>query len=91
MDFWAVHGILFCISLAFFPRLTMLFTGICFASFAGILFWVGWVLAPRLTVAILASWFYFHTNPILCVFVWLWAFAGESVEKRVSRKRTVIR
>lgn len=83
VSFWAVHGLLFCICMAIFPRLTMLFTGICFAPYAGVLFWFGWVLAPRLTVAILATFIYFHVNPILCVFVWMWALAGESTEKKV--------
>jgi len=86
MSFWAVHGILFCIFLFFLPRLTMLVSGICFASFAGFWFWVGWIFAPRLTVAIFASWFYFHTNPFLCVLVWLWALAGETAEKGTAIK-----
>jgi len=64
----------------------MLFSSICFAPFAGVLFWFGWVFVPRLTVAILASWFYFQTNPILCIFVWLWAFAGEGIEKSTASK-----
>ena len=81
IDFWQIHGICFCIFMLFFPRLTMLFTGICFMPFAGVLFWFGWVLAPRLTCAILASFLYFNTNPILCILVWFWAFTGESVEK----------
>jgi len=67
--------------LALFPRITMLVAGIAFAPYAGVLYWCGWVLAPRLTIAILASMFYFATNPILCVFVWLWACCGETTEK----------
>ena len=73
--------------MAIFPRLTMLFTGICSMFFAGPLFWVGWVLAPRLTVAILATFFYFATNPVLCVFVWIWAFSGESAEKGYAKNK----
>ena len=71
IDFWAVHGIGFCICLAIFPRITMLITGIC-TAWSGLLFWLGWVFAPRLTVAILATATYWGTNPILCVFVWVW-------------------
>ena len=89
MDFWHVHGIWFIIFMCFFPRLTMLFAGICFGPFSGILFWIGWLLTPRLTVAILATIVYFHTNPVLCVFTWLWALGGESAEKKaITRKRS---
>lgn len=80
MSFWQAHGIFFIFFLFFFPRLTMLLTGICFA-WSGVLFWLGWVFAPRLTVAILATTVYWHTNPILCVLAWVWALGGETVEK----------
>jgi len=89
MDFFLVHPhwFVFIVCMAFLPRITMLLTQICFMSFAGPLFWVGWFLAPRVTVAILASWFYFHTNPVLCVFTWIWAFGGETAEKKsISHK-----
>lgn len=81
MNFWMVHGLFFILFLCFFPRITMLVTGICFA-FTGFWFWVGWLLAPRLTVAILASITYWDTNPVLCVLAWLWACGGESAEKK---------
>jgi len=77
MDFWEVHGIFFILFMIFLPRLTMLFTGICFA-WAGFWFWVGWLIAPRLTVAILATTVYWDTNPVLCVLAWVWAFYGGS-------------
>lgn len=83
INFWDIHGVWFIIFMMLFPRLTMLFTGICFAPFAGVLFWFGWVLAPRITVAILATWFYFHTNPVLCILAWIWALAGEASEKKI--------
>lgn len=82
-NFWQYHSIIFCLFMIFFPRLTLLFTGICAMPFAGVLFWLGWIFLPRITVAILASFFYFQTNPVLCVFVWIWALAGESAEKKV--------
>ena len=84
MSFWAVHGIFFIFFLFFFPRLTMLFTGIAFA-WSGFLFWLGWVFAPRLTVAILATNVYWHTNPVLCILAWLWALGGETAEKRGAK------
>lgn len=86
MDFWDVHGLGFLICLLFFPRLTMLFTGI-FMSWMSPLFFFGWLIVPRLTVAILASTVYWDTNPTLCVFTWLWALGGESGEKTSCKKR----
>ena len=80
MNFWDVHSIFFILFMFGFPRLTMLFTGI-FVAWFGPLFFVGWLLAPRLTVAILATTVYWHTNPVICVFSWMWAIGGESYEK----------
>ncbi len=81
MGFWAHHGLFFIFFMFFFPRITMLISGICFA-WSGFLFWLGWLLAPRLTVAILATTIYWPTNPILCIFAWLWALSGEATEKK---------
>ena len=86
IDFWSVHGWWFIFFLACFPRLTMFFTGIC-AAFSGFWFWVGWVLAPRFTVAILATMTYWDTNMVLCIITWLWALGGESSEKKAVKKR----
>lgn len=87
IDFWTVHSIWFCIFIAFFPRLTMLFTGICFMPFAGPLFWIGWVLAPHLTVAIIATYLYWQTNPVVCVIAWMFALSGESAEKKTIKHK----
>jgi hypothetical protein len=81
-DFWQYHSILFIIAMFIFPRITMLISGICVMPFAGLLFWLGWVFVPRLSVAIIATYLYFPTNPVLCVFTWLWAVAGERAEKK---------
>jgi len=87
MDFWDVHGIFFIIFMCFFPRLTMLFTGIFFYNFAyPVWFFFGWLLAPRLTVAIIATSVYFDTNPVLCILAWMWALGGESTEKSQIKK-----
>jgi hypothetical protein len=85
VDFWTVHSILFILVMFFFPRLTMLFSGIAFAI-GGPLFWIGWLLVPRLTVAILATSIYWSTNPILCVLTWIWALGGETTEKEGGRR-----
>ena len=84
MDFWQVHGWLFLIAVTFFPRLTMLFAvSVPF----GLLAWVGWLFVPHLTVAILATAFYWHTNPVLCIIAWFVAFGGTAGEGKVASKR----
>lgn len=80
MDFWDVHGIFFLIFAAFFPRIMMLFA---VAVPFGLLSWIGWLFAPHLTVAILATQYYWNTNPVLCIIAWFIAFAGTSGEAKV--------
>lgn len=79
INFWDVHGIFFLLFITFFPRLTMLFAvTIPF----GFLAWFGWLIAPHFTVAILATEYYWHTNPILCIIAWCIAFAGTGGEAK---------
>jgi hypothetical protein len=78
-NFWDYHGVDFIIAMLFFPRLTMLF---CTTVGGGFLYWVGWLLAPRLTVAIIATYYFGHENIVLVVLTWLWALSVESAEKR---------
>lgn len=79
-DFWQIHGIFFLIFITFFPRLTMLFAvTVPFGIFA----WIGWLFAPHLTVAILATQYYWQTNPILCILSWFVALAGTGGEAKV--------
>lgn len=88
MDFWDNHGIFFLIFITFFPRLTMLFaTSIHF----GLLSWLGWFFAPHLTVAILATQYYWETNPVLCVIAWFIALAGTGGEAKVVETVSVRR
>lgn len=77
-NFWDYHGFFFILFMFFFPRLTMLFATVIHGSF---LFWLGWLVVPRLTVAILATTYYWQQNTTLCVITWIWAFSGEYVEK----------
>lgn len=80
-NFWENHSILFIVAMFFFPRLTMLFA----TTFGGgLLYWLGWLFAPRLTVAIIATMLYGDTNIVLVVMSWFWAFGGETTEKRVA-------
>jgi hypothetical protein len=85
VDFWSVHGWIFIVAMFFFPRLTLLFSSVISG---GILWWLGFVFAPRLLVAILATSAYWNSNTILVVLTWIWALGGEGTEKAlVARKR----
>jgi len=68
------------IFIAIFPRLTLLFSSV---PFGGVLWWLGWIFAPRLLVAILATVNYWNQNKVLVVIAWLIALGGESSEKHV--------
>ena len=83
MNFWHVHGIFFLFFIAVFPRLTMLFA---VAGPFGWLTWLGWLFLPHVTVAILATVAYWHTNPVLCVIAWLFALGGTTAEGKTARK-----
>jgi hypothetical protein len=74
---WLVLG-----GLAIFPRITMLFVGGPF----GLLHWLGWLFAPHLLVAIVATTKYWDTNPVLCVIAWFFAFAGTGGEGEAARR-----
>ncbi len=86
IPYWDRHGIWLLIGLAVLPRLTLLFSSI---ASGGLLWWIGWVFAPRILVAILATIAYFKTNPVLVVVAWLVAVGGESTEKYCMRWRAV--
>jgi hypothetical protein len=85
MDFWTYHGLGFIFCMFFFPRLTMLFAT---TVGSGALYWLGWFIAPRLTVAIIATSYFWQTNVILCILTWMWALAGESTEKTAIKSST---
>ena len=78
MDVWSNHSVWFVIAMFLFPRLTMLFA----TTFGGgFLYWLGWFLAPRLTVAIIATMLYADTNIVMVVLAWFWALGSEYTEK----------
>lgn len=89
IDFFTKHGWIFLFSIAIFPRLTLLVSGLLFSSveFGGLVWWLGFFFAPRILVAVLATIAYWHTNQILVVIAWLIALGGESSEKFVITKR----
>ncbi len=77
MNFWQVHGLLFLFFITFFPRLAMIFA---VSTPFGLLAWLAWLFVPHFLVAVLATTFYWHTNPILCVISWFVAFGGTGTE-----------
>jgi hypothetical protein len=85
MDFWGQHGVLFLLGCAFFPRITTLFFS---AVTFGFWSWVGWFVAPHLLVAILATTYYWDTNPVLVVISWMFAFGGTGGEAKVAQRTT---
>ena len=78
IDYWNVHGFWFLVFIAFFPRLTLFFSSV---PFGGLFWWLGFIFAPRLLVAVLATVAYWNTNKFLVVASWLIAIGGESSEK----------
>ena len=89
VDYWKVHGWWFLFFIAIFPRLTLLFSSV---PFGGLFWWLGFLFAPRLLVAILATIAYWNTNWILVIISWLFVIGGESSEKSFiihkSRRRS---
>lgn len=84
-NYWDAHGVGLLVGLALLPRLTLLLSSI---ATGGLLWWVGWLVAPRMLIATLATISYFEANPTLVVIAWLVALGGESSEKCWVRRRT---
>lgn len=89
VGFWSAHAhpLLLLFGLAVFPRLTTLFVGGPF----GLLHWLGWLFAPHLLVAVLATARYWDTDPLLCVVAWFFAFAGTGGEGKATQRVVVVR
>ena len=51
----------------------------------GLVSWIGWFFAPHLTVAILATQYYWQTDPLLCIIAWFIALAGTGGEYKIVR------
>jgi len=59
--------------------------GICFVPYAHpILFWLSFFLTPRLLIAILATTFYWQTNPVLCIFAWMNALCVGNASNHIA-------
>lgn len=86
-NFWDNHGIIFLFFITLFPRLTLLFSSI---PFGGLLWWLGFIFAPRFLVACLATLAYWNQNPILVIIAWLVCLSGESGEKYMVTERVKV-
>lgn len=78
--YWDSHGVGLLIGLALLPRITLLVSSV---ATGGLVWWLGWLFAPRILVAVLATVAYFNANPGLVVIAWLIALGGEFGEKHV--------
>lgn len=87
-NFWDHHGLMFLFFITAVPRLTLLLSSV---ATGGVLWWIGFIFAPRILVAILATFAYWNKNPILVVISWLIAVGGESSEKYITVKRSSFR
>ena len=83
-NYWDNRGMFFLFFITIFPRLTLLFSSV---AFGGLFWWLSFLFAPRVLVAVLATTAYWEQNPILVVIAWLMAVGGESSEKAVVRNR----
>jgi hypothetical protein len=90
-NFWDTHpagfGALLLVGLALFPRVTLVVLWVADGLSFGVGHWLGLLFAPHLLVAILATSHYWHTNPVLCVFAWCFAFGGTGSEAGAVRER----
>ncbi len=84
-NYWEHHGLFLLFFLAVTPRLALLFSSI---ASGGFLWWLGWLVAPRLLIAILATTHYLESNPILVFIAWFIALSGEFSEKEFVRNRS---
>lgn len=84
-NYWNHHGVFFLIFLTAFPRLTLFFGDVVSG---GLFWWLSWLFAPRLLVAVLATTAYWVQNPMLVVIAWLIALGGESSEKTIVIRQT---
>lgn len=89
VDYFSKHGWIFLFSIALFPRLTLLVSGVLVGSveLGGFLWWLGFLFAPRILVACLATVAYWNTNQVLVILSWLIALGGESSEKMIITNR----
>lgn len=80
-DFWDFHGWFQLLGWIMFPRLMFWFFSVITGGFW---FWVGVFFTPHIMAAFWFTTYYWHTNPILCVFAWIYALTREKTEKSTA-------
>jgi hypothetical protein len=80
INFWDNHGLWFLICITLLPRLTLFLTGL---ASGGILWWLGFIFAPHVLVAVIASMNYWESNPVLVIISWIFAYKATRTEKEV--------
>lgn len=70
-------GFFFLLGMTFFPRITMF---LAMLTPWTALIWIGWIIAPHITVAFIAYQMYWQTNPELCLISFVMAFVGTRGE-----------
>ena len=86
MDFFDahLHPIWYLIGWILFPRIMFWFVSAITGGFG---FWLGVFFCPYIMAAYWATHYYWDTNPVLCILVWIYALIGSSGEtKTVSTK-----
>lgn len=85
MDFFEVHAnpYWYLAGWLFFPRIMFWFVS---AITGGFLFWLGVFFCPYIMAAYWATYYYWDTNPGLCLFAWFFAFSGSGTEKKIVIK-----
>jgi len=80
MDFWDYHGLWFLFGILFFPRITMVyFTSVTFEIWAAL----GCIFLPGILVAVYATVYYWHINPLLCAIAWVVAAIRSDWEIKI--------
>lgn len=87
-NYWHHHGLFFLIFITLFPRLTLLLSSV---MSGGLIWWLAWLVTPRILVATLATLSYWQQNPLLVAISWLVAIGGETSEKYVFVRQSGFR
>lgn len=78
-SFWKHHNLIQLIGWVCFPRMMFWFFSVITG---GAWFWVGVLFAPYIMAAYWATQYYWDTNPVLCVFAWIFAVLGSIGESK---------
>lgn len=72
------HTVLQLLGWVLFPLIMFWFFS---AIHGGFFFWTGVIFFPRIVAAFFATYYYWSTNPFICIIAWMVALSGETAEK----------